>query len=206
MQELEFFIRKSKLAIKRKINEEIWAVRHRMDWRDYESIVSGRKNIAPGLITKNPLLVVHPGFKLYCENENDRDFMNRFGGYEQYLNNLRANMQKAIAEGRSVLIYTPADKRMETLEAVGLTEEGIRDANIFLVPTIDSTVNLDHKLVGVRIGTFYKALSTCTGKLEVCGEFNSGCVHNLEASIREFAPDIQIRRIDDSIFPSFMGR
>lgn len=161
------------------------------DWKSYVSIFS-YEDVIPTVIKDNPLIVVHPGWKMWEEMREDEEG-EQPNNYKRYLERVRRNVKDFIRKGRTVLVYTPSDQRKETLDAIGTSK------NVILIPTEDGNPLIDRDILGITDSTFYRKLSQYVRRAKVCGEYfanesGTACVDMVEERLHKKYVEIKTTR------------
>ena len=118
---------------------------------------------------KVPIIVIHPGWKYY--SNIGQAFMQRFDGYEQYLQRLNEYIKRARKNGRNVyVLYDNLDDRNLNKTVLDITKE-IIDADVTFIKDTEKNRS-----------KLYKNLNSDV--VEICGEWNHGCVDRHERELR----------------------
>lgn len=161
------------------------------NWKGYVPVFSV-PGLAPLALRDNPRIIVHAGYMEYEDRRRCQEYMKKFEGYDEYLGRLVKNAEEAGCEGKTIIAYTPTTHLKETLQVLGHLK------NLVLVPT-DDRVEVDSKTLGMTSEELHNNFSQYFKKGKICGEFNLGCLDELEADI---GIRIALERDYDCIFPS----
>jgi predicted nucleotidyltransferase len=159
-------------------------------WKDYVPIFSVPE-LAPKILRDNAIIAVHPGFKYYGEDHDG--YMEKFSGYEEYLDKLKAKLQEADRGGRTVIVYSSPENITQTLQAVGPIN------NLVLFPTDGPHGWVDSEAIKMSKTEFFEKLTKYVKQAELCGEWNEGCVDDAETELGKY---IDLKILHNYIFPS----
>ena len=168
--------------VERILQERVRTTSTQPDWKSYVSIFS-YEEVIPLVIKDNPLIVVHPGWQIFCDR-NENGEWEQSKDYKKYLGNIMKDVRDSIRKGRTVLVYMDSHQRKETLDVVGNSKK------IILIPTEYGHPNVDKDVLGITDSAFYRKLSNHVRRSKVCGEYfanesNAGCVDIVEGRLRE---------------------
>jgi predicted nucleotidyltransferase len=159
-------------------------------WKDYVPIFSVSE-LAPKILRDNAIIAIHPGFKYYGEDFDS--YMEKFSGYEEYLDKLKVKIQEADRSGRTVIVYSSPESITQTLQTIGPLD------NLVLFPTDGPHGWVDSEAIKMSKPEFFEKLTTYIKQVELCGEWNEGCVDDAETELGKY---IDLKVLHNHIFPS----
>jgi len=159
-------------------------------WKGYIPIFSV-PGLAPIVLRDNAIIAVHPGFKYYGEDFDG--YMEKFSGYEEYLDKLKAKLQEANRNGRTVIVYSSPENITQTLQSAGPLN------NPVLFPTDGPHGWVDSEAIKMSKSEFFEKLTKYVKQAELCGEWNEGCVDDAEIELGKY---IDLKMLHNHIFPS----
>jgi len=155
-------------------------------WENYVSLCEHPKFFST--IRDNPLIVVHPGFRLWWPGEKSVTPRYDRIGYNAYLERVREKVAQSVEVGRTIIVYLPSMYRQEALDAIGNPEGAL------LVPTTnDGGAIIDHGFLGERAREFHDALVAQITSAEICGEYRDRCVQE----VCRYLDGVEITRVSD---------
>lgn len=145
------------------------------------------------LVSEEPLVVIHPGWKNYGSKEKDIiDYMNSFKGYDSYIGSLMAEIEKHLQKGIAFIFY---DKEKKNGFSYTKKLVNLKSDKIVWVPS-RSTLSFEEDDFDVG---FFKDVREHTGKIKIAGEWRKGCVRNYYASLKEI---FDVLPLEELIFPT----